>query len=158
MSGEIEFEVKEAIKPLEIVGYTPAEAVEKLDVITITFSDEIEGTFDAMAMTQIYLGARSNGCSYVVDGNVLTITPFNAITAAGKYALKIPAGLITRKATGEDVTMSGEIEFEVTASVGIESVDAEVENDVIYDLSGRRIAEIVKPGIYIVNGKKVLVK
>jgi hypothetical protein len=68
-----------------------------------------------MAMTQIYLGERSNGCSYVVDGNVLTITPFNAITAAGKYALKIPAGLITRKATGEDVTMSGEIEFEVVA-------------------------------------------
>ena len=28
----------------------------------------------------------------------------------------------------------------------------------IYDLTGRRVNEIAKPGIYIVNGKKVLVK
>ena len=54
--------------------------------------------------------------------------------------------------------MNGEIVFVVTIPEAIDNVDAEVENDVIYDLSGRRIAEIVKPGIYIVNGKKVLVK
>ena len=38
--------------------------------------------------------------------------------------------------------------------------DVEVENDVkvIYDLTGRKIETITKAGIYIVNGKKVLVK
>lgn len=40
----------------------------------------------------------------------------------------------------------------------IESVNAEVENNVIYDLTGRRIEKITESGIYIVNGKKVLVK
>ena len=40
----------------------------------------------------------------------------------------------------------------------IEAVDAEVENSVIYDLTGRRIEKITESGIYIVNGKKVLVK
>ena len=40
----------------------------------------------------------------------------------------------------------------------IDGVEAEVENDVIYDLTGRRVNEITKAGIYIVNGKKVLVK
>ena len=36
-----------------------------------------------------------------------------------------------------------------------------VENDVvegIFDMQGRRVSEIVAPGLYIVNGKKVLVK
>ena len=113
MNKEIVFEVKAPLAALEITGYTPTEAVEKLETITITFNDEIEGTFDMMAMSQIYLGSRSNGCSFAVEGNVLTITPFNAITTPGEYALVIPEGLITRKATGEDVTMNGEIVFTV---------------------------------------------
>lgn len=47
---------------------------------------------------------------------------------------------------------------EVDYVTAIEGVNAEAEDVVIYDLTGRRIAEIAKPGIYIVNGKKVLVK
>ena len=38
----------------------------------------------------------------------------------------------------------------------IESVETEMET-VIYDLSGRRVEKMEK-GIYIVNGKKVVVK
>ena len=157
---DVMLEVVEAapeLPALEITGYTPAEPVEKLETITITFSEEIEGTFGIMDMTQIYLGAKSNGCSFAVEGNVLTITPFNAITTPGEYALVIPAGLITRKANGEDVTLNGEITFTVVEPTGIEGVDAEVEQT-IYDLTGRKIETITKPGIYIVNGKKVLVK
>ena len=44
------------------------------------------------------------------------------------------------------------------ADTAIEGVEAEAENTVIYDLTGRRVNEITKAGIYIVNGKKVLVK
>ena len=117
MSGEYKFTVVEPVKPLTVVSVTPSEAVESLETITITFSDEIAGTFNSEAMDQIYLGSRSNGCSYEVNGNVLTITPFYAITVAGEYALKIPAGVgITRVSTGETVTMSGEIVFEVKAA------------------------------------------
>ena len=102
--------------PFEVVSYTPTEAVESLETITITFSEEIEGKFETMAMDQIYLGNRNNGCSFEVNGNVLTITPFYAITTPGEYALKIPAGLITRKSNGEAVTMNGEIVFTVKAA------------------------------------------
>ncbi len=43
-------------------------------------------------------------------------------------------------------------------STGIEAVESElIANDAIYDLSGRRVAKAVK-GVYIMNGKKVLVK
>ena len=40
----------------------------------------------------------------------------------------------------------------------IEGVEAENGEKVIYDLTGRRVENITKAGIYIVNGKKVLVK
>ena len=41
----------------------------------------------------------------------------------------------------------------------IEGVNAEAQQDAeIYDLTGRRISEIVKPGIYIIGGKKTLIK
>ena len=40
----------------------------------------------------------------------------------------------------------------------IESVAVETENTVIYDLTGRRVESIANAGIYIVNGKKVIVK
>jgi hypothetical protein len=44
-------------------------------------------------------------------------------------------------------------------NTAIEEVNGD-ENDAetIYDLAGRRIEKITQPGIYIVNGKKVLVK
>ena len=146
------------LKPLEIVTVTPTECVASLEMITIEFNDEIAGTYDENAMSQIYLGNKSNGCSFEVNGNILTVTPFYAITETGEYALKIPAGLITRVADASDVVVDGDIVFVVTVPEGIEAVAADDDNAVIYDLTGRRIAEIVKPGIYIVNGKKVLVK
>ncbi len=40
----------------------------------------------------------------------------------------------------------------------IEGIEAETENAVIYDLCGRRVNEITCAGVYIVNGKKVIVK
>ena len=43
-------------------------------------------------------------------------------------------------------------------TTGIENVEVENEVKAIYDLTGRRVEAITAPGIYIVNGKKVLVK
>ena len=49
--------------------------------------------------------------------------------------------------------------FEWNGTTGVEGVVAEgAENSAIYDITGRRVKAIAAPGIYIVNGKKVLVK
>jgi hypothetical protein len=40
---------------------------------------------------------------------------------------------------------------------GIETIRS-VENNVIYSISGQKLEKITKPGIYIVNGKKILKK
>ena len=43
-------------------------------------------------------------------------------------------------------------------TTGVENVEVENTVNVIYDLTGRRVEAITAPGIYIVGGKKVLVK
>lgn len=44
-------------------------------------------------------------------------------------------------------------------ATGIEGVNANVENaKAIYNLNGQRVASMAKPGLYIVNGKKMLVR
>lgn len=60
------------------------------------------------------------------------------------------------KDEGEGETEGGDKEEGKEAA--IEDVEAEATNAVIYDITGRRIDTITKAGIYIVNGKKVLVK
>ena len=46
----------------------------------------------------------------------------------------------------------------VTATEGIDEVNAAAEENAIYDLTGRKLQRVSAPGLYIVNGKKELVK
>ena len=46
----------------------------------------------------------------------------------------------------------------ITAGIIDTTADAYGDNDAIYDLTGRKIDEITKSGIYIIGGKKVFVK
>ena len=48
--------------------------------------------------------------------------------------------------------------FRFPGTTAIENVEVENEVKAIYDLTGRRVEAITAPGIYVVNGKKVLVK
>lgn len=67
---------------------------------------------------------------------------------AGTAYLAVPAG----KAGAKGFAFNGE-------ATGIEGVNANVENaKAIYNLNGQRVASMAKPGLYIVNGKKVVRK
>ena len=44
------------------------------------------------------------------------------------------------------------------AAASIDNIELEEGEQVIYDLTGRRVEKINNAGIYIVNGKKVIVK
>ena len=59
-------------------------------------------------------------------------------------------------ADGAAASMGFVFDFE-GQTTGVESIEVNADNQVIYDLSGRRVAKAGK-GLYIINGKKVLVK
>ena len=92
--------------------------------------------YDYTAKTGLgfYWGADNGGAFYV---------------KAGTAYLAVPE----KKAAGaKGFTLNGE-------ATGIEGVNANVENaKAIYNLNGQRIASMAKPGLYIVNGKKVVRK
>ena len=67
---------------------------------------------------------------------------------AGKAYMVLPAASETAAYYGLDWD----------GTTGVENVVVENEVKVIYDLTGRRVEAITAPGIYVVNGKKVLVK
>ena len=60
------------------------------------------------------------------------------------------------RADGAAAPMGFVFDFE-GQTTGVERIEVNAENQVIYDLSGRRVAKAGK-GLYIINGKKVLVK
>lgn len=68
---------------------------------------------------------------------------------AGTAYLAVPEA---KAAGAKGFTLNGE-------ATGIESVNANVENaKAIYNLNGQRVASMAKPGLYIVNGKKIVRK
>ncbi|MBO7193640.1 MAG: hypothetical protein J6V47_05080 [Bacteroidaceae bacterium] len=89
--------------------------------------------------------------------------------APGVYRLRIkqdwcsidPAGDSNSNFGGTFSNYGGQIIdviLKVSDLTDIEDVEVESDVKVIYDMQGRRLEEITKPGIYIVNGKKILVK
>lgn len=81
-----------------------------------------------------YWGAGNGGAFYV---------------KAGAAYLAVPK---TIAASAKGFAFNGE-------ATGIEGVNANVENaKAIYNLNGQRVASMAKPGLYIVNGKKVVRK
>lgn len=94
----------------------------------------------------------------------LAYNDYEAGTGLGFYwgaengvAFKVKAGTAYLAVHAGDATAKGfAFNGEVT---GIEGVNANVENaKAIYNLNGQRVASMAKPGLYIVNGKKVVRK
>ena len=81
-----------------------------------------------------YWGAEAGGAFYVKAGTAYLAVP--KVKAAG----------------AKGFAFNGE-------ATGIEGVNANVENaKAIYNLNGQRVASMAKPGLYIVNGKKMVVR
>ena len=162
--GTFTFTVEKAavvVEPLTVVAVTPAESVEKLETITIEFSDKVDVPATASGKFTIADADGNNVATLyawdaAVDGKVVTLTLTEAITEAGEYTFSFAEGLVTRQ--GDGATCAYTCTINVTGAVGIDSIYGEAGDCVIYDITGRKIEKITEGGIYIVNGKKVLVK
>lgn len=127
-------------------------------------------TVDALAKgTNMLMPAPANGGEFTAEtGKVyykLAYNDYTAKTGLGFYwgadnggAFYVKAGTAylavpeAKAAGAKGFAFNGE-------ATGIEGVNANVENaKAIYNLNGQRVASMAKPGLYIVNGKKVVRK
>lgn len=146
----------------EIVGVYPSvdEPVDSLTSIYVTFNENVYAPFipndSEMA---IWNEDHTKWYSAIVhiEGNMLRLDFASPIYEAGRYLLLLPPSTIY----GEDSNIPldrTELVFEVTGNfTNIDAVGAEDGEQVIYDLTGRRVEKAVN-GVYIINGNKVLVK
>ncbi len=104
------------------------------------------------------LGKSNNGTNYVLsvqDNDVVVFKPISSVSApveAGHAALWIPASQGSNNAKALTMAFSNE----TTAINAINTVEPKADG-VFYNLQGQRVSE-PKQGIYVVDGKKVLVK
>ncbi len=129
--------------------------VTTLSIISSTTADwsenKLEGTTVNMNITTAayvlgYINEAGEPTKVGFGKAALTDGAF--LNNANKAYLPMPAGAEGIK--------SFSLRYEGTT--GVENVEVENEVKAIYDLTGRRVETITAPGIYIVNGKKVLVK
>ena len=89
---------------------------------------------------------------------VMKNNEFHAIKAEGNE-VKVPAGKavlhLTSGQAGARAAVLGVVEG--TTGIGSVGCDTVATDETIFDLSGRKVAQPVK-GLYIINGKKVVVK
>lgn len=102
-------------------------------------------------------------------GYEFTSTP---ITTEGEYTLDLSQivvdyaaedyvdewGYPNKRWHGKGERLTGSCSWTVTGETSIKDIATENSNQVIYDLTGRRVKAINNAGIYIVNGKKMIVK
>ena len=156
------------VKLTEVEGVIPAATPVILKKIGEDATYNFVYTSDAAAEIGTNLLEGSIANRYVVgDAYVLTLKDgevcfggvlLNQLEGAAflnnANKVYLPATALT---TGSDAPYYS-FRFEGEGTTAIENVEVENEVKAIYDLTGRRVEEITAPGIYIVGGKKVLVK
>ena len=156
------FTITESLKITNISPVAGAE-VSAIDEFIIEFNQDVTCYAEGFPVYD----ENGNEYAFMVsledkDGNELPYNMVRAytetpITTAGTYTMYIfdvyPIG------SWEGVNETYEFTFDGnTVTTGIENIKGKNGADAIYDLTGRKIENITKPGIYIVGGKKVLVK
>lgn len=103
--------------------------------------------------------ACNDGKKTALVFNYINDTEFNITNANGYFKVENVGGVVYPFCDAKATAAATWVLEEVVKDTGIENVDSDdVVVDGVYDLTGRRVNAIVSPGIYIIGGKKMLVK
>lgn len=148
-------------------GIIPANTgvIIKADANTYNFAITSDPAVNPIEGNNIFKGtvnkqeiAKVNGSYYVLGIKDDKVGMYNAVNSA-KEGTFINAGHKAYMHLAGGAANSAGYRFDFDGTTGITEVETENANDaVIYDLTGRRVQDMNRAGIYIVNGKKVLVK
>jgi hypothetical protein len=121
------------------------------------FEGKIRTTAIPVAGARVYLLVKYNGAEkfYWMQDEYNANCAF---VGAGNGYVKCDANKAYLKLKN-NLTNISSLSFRYDGSTGVEDVKTEDgEVKAIYDLQGRKLTEITEPGVYIIDGKKVLVK
>ena len=100
--------------------------------------------------------------AYIQEGDYVL---YNGKKGVGLYPVNADQASYSHKAylpkdfnSSGDAQQSAGFRFSFGGTTTVEDVEIENEREEIYDLTGRKLEGISGTGIYIINGKKVLVK
>ena len=158
------FTVEETLK---INSITPnsSDIYEEVSAITFTFNKAVLHN----NITDIIV-KDSNNKSYTFtktttdeESSSLTFTTTTLLTNAGTYTFTLEGNVIYCENPNNDINEIESIPettftFIVKYPTSIEDINAASKEAATYDLTGRQIEKITNAGIYIINGKKVVVK
>ena len=134
-------------------------------------SDGFEMPIGTIVLTNIPVKATENGYSTIETSQIIEIQQGSyEHDWVGPMLGEIPVDLKGKMSADKlyctiDIDMSGSLNQIIEVVFGSDFVETSingVEADngavVVYDLLGRRVKDVVAPGVYIVNGKKMIVK
>ncbi|MBR2415837.1 MAG: chitobiase/beta-hexosaminidase C-terminal domain-containing protein [Bacteroidaceae bacterium] len=149
------------VEGLKVTSISPVQGTEisSINEIVVEFNQEVSCWAEAFYVT------GPDGAEYFFVNSYDESVPYNTlrmvsetpITVAGEYQIYVsevyPMGSWSDSFSGIFT-----INFDGSSIVtGVDKVEAEGEK-VIFDLTGRRVKEINKAGIYIINGVKTVVE
>lgn len=158
------FTIEEAVEPIVCELVTDPKngsTVASLQHIVLTFKGVNE-----VATGNGMISVKKDGeeiaridaeIDFDLDMNQMVINLANALTEQGIYTFDIPAGYFLNE-NGDELPA-----FTLTYGIGVETGINQVTTlnaaaNKIYTLSGLRVNGKLVPGVYIINGKKVIVK
>ena len=149
------------VEGLKVTSISPVQGTEisSINEIVVEFNQEVSCWAEAFYVTgpdgaeYFFVNSYDESIPY----NTLRMVSETPITVAGEYQIYVsevyPMGSWSDSFSGIFT-----INFDGNSIVtGVDKVEAEGEK-VIFDLTGRRVKEINKAGIYIINGVKTVVE
>lgn len=149
------------VEGLKVTSISPVQGTEinSINEIVVEFNQEVSCWAEAFYVT------GPDGAEYFFVNSYDESVPYNTlrmvsetpITVAGEYQIYV-SEVYPMGSWSDSFSSIFTINFDGSSIVtGVDKVEAEGEK-VIFDLTGRRVKEINKAGIYIINGVKTVVE
>lgn len=121
-----------------------------------TLTGDAQGTkltYTEGLLTGTYADMKAINGTYVMQKHEDTVGFYQVDTESAKPKVPANRAYLTAPSAGVKAFVLGE-----EAADAIHSVFTAVANGDIYDLAGRKAAQMNKGGVYVVNGKKIIIK
>ena len=112
---------------------------------------------DGQSINNVVLNGSSDHSLYwkMIDANTCRVVVYSMTNAAFRANSD---NLFTVFMTGsQNANISNELLIKADGTTGIDAIRTEAENGNVYDMNGRQV-KTPRKGVYIINGKKVMVK